>query len=538
MYTHALSTSVHPYSMQPTPTQTKTTCLPTRVLDVDHVRRSLGLNQLSSQGMLNYILSTAGEALTYGQPECISFNGHSYVRVVHQQMLFTLSYDCTTVISIQWVLPRPVQDQTMTTAAKAIAIPRAVSTESPSSPSSPSMSSVLSLNGRAVSEDSAEYDLIVDQIVDDVDRFVLDDATRHYTRSTTPSASTSISCIPPSPTPSQSSTSTKCLPKMSGLAPPPPLTCIPSIEEINDCSLSLQKNVHVIVSDALYQDVSIRFAGICNWESKAHFAQMVHSIISRRPGRYDQHVMSWRIWSCSPFVVVTESDGCTLADVFEERYFSSHYQHCMQSLARRYAPKPVGHSVSGSTSRSTLMSTQSPSVNISKSSKCTPQSIRYHLIYIKPIMERLSKVLGRSDITESMVIQIVDGAIRCGAKRQISKRTFAFQWQGYTVIMSKSLKTILDVAVNGNGEEEVVTVHPDVVSILAKKCPNLDYFTIQNMAGCAKRTGRFTVKKNEYRKQYRYEFAGCHIVFASNHSTIVEMQCVDRCALSMWSIAK
>merc|ERR1719400_3033368 len=114
-------------------------------------------------------------------------------------------------------------------------------------------------------------------------------------------------------------------------------------------------------------------------------------------------------------------------------------------------------------------------------------------------MERLSKVLGRSDITESMVIQIVDGAIRCGAKRQISKRTFAFQWQGYTGIMSKSLKTILDVAVNGNGEEEVVTVHPDVVSILAKKCPNLDYFAIQRVAELAKQSGKFTTKKNDYR---------------------------------------
>jgi len=533
MYSHAYSHTVHPHStktFQPhSPPQTKATCLPTQVLDVDHVRRSLGLNHLSSQGLLNFITSTAREALTHGQPECIDFNGQSYVRLVHNQMLFTLSFDCTTVVAIQWVIPRPVQDQTTTMTmkmeAKPTAISREVSPESAVSPPSPSVSSVLSVNGRAVTEDSAEYDQIVDQIVNDMDKFMMDDVARHYrtTQSTTPS----ISCIPPSPTPSQElswkSCSAQSSPKMLGLAPPPPLAYIPSTEEIDDCPLPLHNvqsakpGAHAIVGDALYRDLSIRFPGI--WESKAHLAQMVHSIISQRPGRHSHYVMSWRIWSCTPFVIITESDGCTLADVFEERHFNSHYRHCMQSLARRYAPKPVAHSVS--------MSTQSPSMTMSSTS--TPdrqqQPIRYHLIYIKPILERLAKVTGCSNLTESAVIQIVDRAIRCGAKRQISKRTFAFQWQRYTVIMSKSLKTILDVAWNGNvGGGEVVTVHPDVVSILAKKCPDLDYFAIQELARCAKRTGRFSVKKNEYRQQFTYAAGGYRIVFASNHSTIVEMQ--------------
>jgi len=174
--------------------------------------------------------------------------------------------------------------------------------------------------------------------------------------------------------------------------------------------------------------------------------------------------------------------------------------------------------------------TYSTSSNVSSSGSST-NSTSYHMIYIKPIMERLAKMTGSPvTVDERYVTEIVDNAIRFGAKRQISKRTFEFRWKQYTVIMSKSLRTILDVAI-GNGvngvQSKVVTVHPDVVSILAKKCPTLDYFQIQRLAYCAKETGRFSAKKNEYRKQFTYEHAGCRIVFASNHSTIVEMQCLD-----------
>jgi len=129
----------------------------------------------------------------------------------------------------------------------------------------------------------------------------------------------------------------------------------------------------------------------------------------------------------------------------------------------------------------------------------------------------------------------VDSAITQGIKRQISKRTFEFKWGRYTVIMSKSLRTILDVTVERALSDDVVTVHPDVVSILAKKCPLLDYFTIQRLARSAKNTAQFVTKKKEYRQQFTYEFAGCHIVFASNHSTIVEMQCRDSSALSTFA---
>lgn len=159
-------------------------------------------------------------------------------------------------------------------------------------------------------------------------------------------------------------------------------------------------------------------------------------------------------------------------------------------------------------------------------SECTFNGESYHTIYLKPIMERLSQCEPSAKVTGEYVAEIVFYAVKSGVKRQISKRTFSFSWDRYTVVMSKSLKTILDVAVAREGEAgEVVTVHPDVVSILAKRHPSLDYFEIQRVAEKAKESGEFTTKKNDYRRQFIYDFKGYHIVFASNHSTIVEMQC-------------
>jgi len=154
-----------------------------------------------------------------------------------------------------------------------------------------------------------------------------------------------------------------------------------------------------------------------------------------------------------------------------------------------------------------------------------PPNVDYHAIYLKPIMERIAKCEPEAQVTESYVMDIVSSALTMGVKRQISKRTFSFTWGKYTAVMSKSLKTILDVAVVRDGE--VVTVHPDVVSILAKKCPSLDYFKIQRIAKRAKQSGEFEEKKKDYRKQFIYDFEGYRIVFASNHSTIVEMQCSE-----------
>jgi hypothetical protein len=156
----------------------------------------------------------------------------------------------------------------------------------------------------------------------------------------------------------------------------------------------------------------------------------------------------------------------------------------------------------------------------------------YHTIYLKPIIERMkANAMGtNTSVDTELIIHIVDNSIKNGVKRQISKRTFEFKWQSYTIIMSKSLKTILDVTMSS--DVDVITVHPDVVSIISKKCPVLDYVTIQRLAKEAKVSASFTTKKNDYRQQFIYDFCGCRIVFASNHTTIVEMQCNDGTALN------
>lgn len=151
----------------------------------------------------------------------------------------------------------------------------------------------------------------------------------------------------------------------------------------------------------------------------------------------------------------------------------------------------------------------------------------YHTIYLKPIIERMLMLNTNPmlRIDADYIIDIVDAAIKQGVKRQISKRTFEFKWMNYTVIMSKSLKTILDVSMSSN--PNIITVHPDVVSIISKKCQRLNYFKIRQLAEYAKSNGSYVSKKNDYRQQFIYNFCGCRIVFASNHSTIVEMQCND-----------
>jgi len=141
-------------------------------------------------------------------------------------------------------------------------------------------------------------------------------------------------------------------------------------------------------------------------------------------------------------------------------------------------------------------------------------------------MQMVSPLAIANKIDADYVVDIVDMAIKYGTKRQISKRTFEFQWRQYTVIMSKSLKTILDVSIS-NDPRNLVTVHPDVVSIISKKCAMLNYFNIRKVAELAKRNGSYMTKKNDYRQQFIYNFCGCRIVFASNHCTIVEMQCND-----------
>jgi len=507
---------------------------PSLVMNLELIRQSLRMPHLSAEG----VLSLASDAMFHGQKERINYNGQSFLRLARNQMVFTLSYDCTTVHSIEWMNMETIfgyaQTSPMNQTNHAVLL-KSNSVRRETSPT-PSTSSLLSLGGKMVEESSPEWEQLMNGIVDELDEFIMDnEVTRGYRSGTgTPSVT---------PCSSQGNSwgglsslqhASKC-----GVAPRPPLICIPSTEEVNHCSLRdvmhLSPSVQVTVPTALFVELRHRFG--TTWESLAHLTQNVQHVINSVPG---QDVMGWKMWTSSPLVFVMDRDGCTLADVFEERYFQLHYEHCLRSLAQRKQMNTVvaatGYDSAQSTPPRGPMTVASNAVNAVNAQNVAvheQQKRVYHLIYIKPIMERLSAVTGCSTINESFVTQIVDAAIQYGAKRQISKRTFEFKWQRYTVIMSKSLRTILDVAVSANeGATEVISVHPDVVSILAKKCPVLDYFTIQRLAGGAKQTSRFSAKKNEYRQQFTYEFAGCRIVFASNHSTIVEMQCHDLSALS------
>lgn len=484
---------------------------PSHVCNIGFIRQSLKMPLLSTEGAL----SMACDALYHGQSERIHCNEQSYLRMAHNQMVFTFSHDLTTVITIDFAQTTIHMTQTTQTTKTSPMHqePDQIQCESSPTPSptpspAPSSYTAVSLGGKMVEES------ILDEIME-MDEFIENNEVSRGYRSVTPSAVT--------PSPSLGNNSWGTMSQITthvpivNVAPPPPLQCIPSIEEVNH---------FVTVPTALFVQLRNRFPN--QWGCIADLMHSVERVITSSPG-YD--VLDWKMWTSTPFVFVMESNGCCLADVFEERYFRQHYEHCLRSLALRRTPTTPPMQMmntvaaSGYDSARSLMGTPPPRQQ-------QQQKRVYHLIYIKPIMERLEAVTGCS-VSEQFVTQIVDNAIQCGARRQISKRTFEFKWQRYTVIMSKSLKTILDVAfqpVDG-GNNEVISVHPDVVSILAKRCPVLDYFTIQKLAAGAKQTARFSSKKNEYRQQFTYEFAGCRVVFASNHSTIVEMQCSDSSAL-------
>jgi len=163
--------------------------------------------------------------------------------------------------------------------------------------------------------------------------------------------------------------------------------------------------------------------------------------------------------------------------------------------------------------------------NNSSISTIGEQPTQYHTIYMKPIVDRLRQLTNSSYYSEEIILKIVDETMKNGTKRKISKRTFEFKHGMYTMIMSKSLNTILDFAVAKDDDDgDVITVHPDVVSIVSKSHKFLNYFSIQDIAKKAKLNGEFTKQKHDYRQQFSYSYNGWRIVFASNHTTIVEFK--------------
>merc|ERR1711902_280711 len=164
----------------------------------------------------------------------------------------------------------------------------------------------------------------------------------------------------------------------------------------------------------------------------------------------------------------TQNDMSTLCDVFEINQFQTKYTQLNvpkivrgnnQKLVRNSSKRSVISNNSTNTSRRSVFSGISAEHNNQK------DDTKYHTIYLKPIIERMKRINGTKPIDSDYVIDIVDRSIKNGVKRQISKRTFEFKWKSYTIIMSKSLKTILDVTLSD--DKDIITVHQDVVSIIS-----------------------------------------------------------------------
>eukprot|EP00488_Nonionellina_sp_1-RS-2012_P001582 TRINITY_DN256_c0_g1_i1.p1 TRINITY_DN256_c0_g1~~TRINITY_DN256_c0_g1_i1.p1 ORF type:complete len:408 (-),score=75.91 TRINITY_DN256_c0_g1_i1:644-1867(-) len=221
------------------------------------------------------------------------------------------------------------------------------------------------------------------------------------------------------------------------------------------------------VNDALYHELNERVFG-GKFKNKAELITQIQTAIHihKVPMHYIGEQNEFCVWIDRFYVYCMKKDEWRLCDIFDYNQFQNEYGECHESLMTR------------NSSKRSIISDYS-SCNTSKRSICTEvESTKhskgeYHTIYLKPIIERMKTktsafASASKPVDTDFIIQIVDNCIKYGAKRQISKRTFEFKWKSYTIIMSKSLKTILDVTVSMN--KDVITVHPDVVSIISKKC--------------------------------------------------------------------
>eukprot|EP00485_Elphidium_margaritaceum_P018639 CAMPEP_0202726174 /NCGR_PEP_ID=MMETSP1385-20130828/184476_1 /ASSEMBLY_ACC=CAM_ASM_000861 /TAXON_ID=933848 /ORGANISM="Elphidium margaritaceum" /LENGTH=576 /DNA_ID=CAMNT_0049392387 /DNA_START=73 /DNA_END=1803 /DNA_ORIENTATION=+ len=333
-------------------------------------------------------------------------------------------------------------------------------------------------------------------------------------------------------------------------------------------------NVDVRCSDGLWTELAARYQ-----HHRHHFPMSKNELVLSLqqlvqtartvPSSDDEKVPEVRVWHYRGFVYIAQHSTCqlthapqlvTLLDAFELQQFNNQYAQCVAQVRQRFNAVASVAKMAATTTTANAPGTRTflnasetpvPTVNaslrhsssgrsivsavsaVSASSSDSSSNSNYHTIYVKPIIERMKQQqqLSQSSsvIDSDYVLRIVDNAIKHGRKRQISKRTFEFKWDAFTVIMSKSLRTILDVVCST--DPDVITVHPDVVSIVSKKSSQLQYRTIQALAKWAKTSVSFITKKNDYRQQFIYEYCGCRFVFASNHATIVEMQCSDFSAL-------
>eukprot|EP01084_Bolivina_argentea_P175229 303499_1 len=469
--------------------------LPLSICDRNLIRRQLGCPNLNDLE----ILSMTRDALLHGRMEAdkVYINGQPCHKFVHQNMLFVLSEGFDAVVTIIWDKDTQIIGNQRSTFPEHM-----INTNDNKQTQSQTQTQFQShfIPHQTPTMD-ADFECMLDeQCIDEIVNHLDHDMD-------------TIDCC---------------------LYPPqytsPPMNPVPTYRRtMSNASSSSVSSLNAFpdikISDALYNELNTRLFGH-QYQSKQDLITQIQTTIHMKklPTRYIGNESEFCVWMDSAYVYCTLRDESTLCEIFDYTQFETHYAQCLESLVQRRMNEHYLRAKSMVSSCSTSKRSVFTDVSSVES--------RYHTIYVKPIIERMKANTrgSNTNVDTELILHIVDNSIKHGAKRQISKRTFEFKWQSYTIIMSKSLKTILDVTMSS--DRDVITVHPDVVSIIAKKCPVLDYVTIQRLAKEAKVSAPFTTKKNDYRQQFIYDFCGCRIVFASNHTTIVEMQCNDATALN------
>jgi hypothetical protein len=565
----------HMYTYPSGPTADNTTPFgPHLIYDMNLIRHQLAcpnLNELQ-------VLSMARVAILHGymQQDKLLLNNQYCHKFIHQNMIFVLSEAFDVVISIIWAknVQIIVDNQTLRSSAFPLLPPQPNYTAPPVAniqQTNPQNEFDCMINEQCIDEIvnyliETDIDLEADTISHDnlypplppatattTNTYIHDNHSNYNSPQTPQPQPQPRALLPLHTQTSFYSTNTDTATanhQMDGIS----LTSLyDKCGEERDADASLDIDIdNIVICDELYSRICVRFNG--HFQSKQELINLITTAIyvkkvpMQRISAGEEHENEqFCMFVDSFYVYATQQihghggDSYTLCDVFDYTSFQNNYaQYIAALMNNKYNNTRVrvaafrGSKLIKNSSKRSIISTSS--CNTSNKSVRTVRKSNfkkeYHTIYLKPIMERMKLICGQS-VDTAYIVEIVDKSIKQGVKRQISKRTFEFKYQSYTIIMSKSLKTILDVTLSPENDHDIITVHPDVVSIISKKYPILDYFTIQKLANQAKLTKTFTTKKNDYRQQFIYDFCGCRIVFASNHTTIVEMQCNDPKSLNL-----
>eukprot|EP01084_Bolivina_argentea_P110843 197853_1 len=513
---------------------------PKRVLNIKIIRCSLGFDNLTESD----ILRLSSEACLYGeQIESINaLSGEREWKFIYNHMIFVLSEGFDAVVTIVWnnQIPQTVGDNTNNLTSTFHDNTHHLNQKSITQSNQFIASSAYNTQNRtqqtidtnlgSFGPDQDQYECIIDDIIKFVDNDIIDPPlpslpaaapappTNYqycYDQNTLPSTSTHIgtnysSFIEDGAITNghmiNSEINTNSIQNGVGIVYG---TSLGSNGTTSDHSVSscesdpnINHGIEILISSHLWQQLYSRFGGNGGpFTNKLSLIRKIQNAIhvSRAP----MHRMinnRYCVWIDNDYVYITESDMSTLVDIFDYKTFQTNYGQCYSLLNNKINKVPPPQIQTISSGRTLIKNSSKRSINTvsSKRSVFSDMSAasnlaEYHTIYLKPIIERMKSILYNISIDSDYILEIVDSSIKNGKKRQISKRTFEFKWANYTIIMSKSLKTILDVT--RSTDKDIITVHPDVVSIISKKCPVLDYFTIQKLANKAKLTRTFTTKK-------------------------------------------